>query len=40
MKEIFPVLEDLRALSELPVESATEVVLIAGKLHTKWKGAC
>ncbi len=30
MKEILPVLED----------SATEVVLIAGKLHTEWKGAC
>jgi hypothetical protein len=30
--------EDLHALSEFPEESATEVVLIAGKLHTEWKG--
>ncbi len=30
--------EDVRALSEFPEESATEVVLIAGKLHTEWKG--
>jgi hypothetical protein len=40
MKEILPVLEDLRALREFPEESTTEVVLIAGKLHTEWKGAC
>ena len=40
MKEILPVREDLRALSEFPEESATKVVLIAGKLHTEWKGAC
>ena len=39
MKEIVPMLEDLRALSEFPEESATKVVLIAGKLHTEWKGA-
>ncbi len=39
MKEIVPMLEDLRALREFPEESATEVVLIAGKLHTEWKGA-
>ena len=39
MKEILPMLEDLRALSEFPEESATKVVLIAGKLHTEWKGA-
>ena len=30
--------EDLGALSEFPEESTTEVVLIAGKLHTEWKG--
>ena len=38
MKEILPMLEDLRALSEFPEESVTKVVLIAGKLHTEWKG--
>ena len=27
--------EDLRALSEFPEESATKVVLIAGKLYTE-----
>ena len=31
--------EELRALSEFPEESATKVVLIAGKLHTEWKGS-
>ncbi len=31
--------EDLRALSEFPEESVTKVVLIAGKLHTEWKGS-
>ena len=40
MKDILPVLEDLRARSEFPEKSAVEVVLIAGKLHTEWKGAC
>ncbi len=40
MKEILPVLKDLRAHCEFPEESATKVVLIAGKLHTEWKGAC
>ncbi len=40
MKEILPMLEDLHALSEFPEESATEVILIAGKLYTEWKGAC
>ena len=40
MKEILPMLEDLRALSEFPEESATKVVLIAGKLHSEWKGVC
>ena len=40
MKEILPMLQDLRALSEFPEESTTEAVLIAGKLHTEWKGAC
>ena len=40
MKEILPMLEDLRAISEFLEESTTEVVLIAGKLHTEWKGAC
>ena len=40
MKEILPMLEDLRALSEFPEESVTKVVLIADKLHTEWKGAC
>ncbi len=40
MMEILPMLEDLRALNEFPEESATKVVLIAGKLHTEWKGAC
>ncbi len=40
MKEILPVREDLRACGEFPDESKAEVVLIAGKLHTEWKGAC
>ena len=40
MKEIPPVLKDLHARNEFPEESATEVILIAGKLHTEWEGAC
>jgi hypothetical protein len=31
--------KDLRALSEFSEESTTQVVLIAGKLHTEWKGS-
>ena len=31
--------EYLRALSKFLEESAAEVILIAGKLHTEWKGS-
>ena len=34
-----PMFEYLRALSKFLEESAAEVILIAGKLHTEWKGS-
>ena len=39
VEHILAVLEYLRALSELPEECATEVVLVASKFDTEWKRA-